>query len=58
MVHEEDIEDKEQGAVHAKGMGLGTAWLIREPNGLKCLEHKVVGEVKRWGVAEDHKRWG
>lgn len=57
-MHREDIQDKERRAVHAKGMGVGTAWLIIEPNGLKCLEHKVVGEMKRWGVAEDQKRWG
>ena len=57
VVHKERIQDKGQGFVCAKGMGVRTAWLIREPNGSKCLGHEVVGEVRRWEVAGDQKRW-
>ena len=56
-VQKEDIRDKEEVVVYAKGMGGGTAWLIREPNGFQCLEHEVVGKVRRWEVAETGTRW-
>lgn len=45
------------GDGYAKGLGVGRAWLIREANGLKCPEHEVAGEVRRWGVAGDQRRW-
>lgn len=55
MGHKEDIQDKlGSGRVYAKGMGVGKAWLIREPNGLKCLECKVVGEAGRWEAKKEN----
>ena len=44
VVHKKDIWDKEEVAVYAKGTEVGTAWLIKEPNGFKCLEHEMVGK--------------
>lgn len=42
------------GRVYVKGMGVGKVWFIRELNGLKCLECKVVGEVGRWEVKKEN----
>ena len=57
MVHKEDVQGKEEVVVYAKGIGeepiayRGTKWF-------KCLEHEVVGEVRRWEVAGDQEEVG
>lgn len=51
------IRRTRRGVGYAKGRGVGRAWLIREANGLKCLEHEVVGDVRIWGIARDQRRW-
>lgn len=46
-----------QGLGVAKDMGVETAWLIRDPSGLKDLEHKAVGKGRE-GKWQEIKKMG